>query len=323
MDIWFPIPGFKLYAITKTAKVKNIATGKVLTGGLCGSGYLNYHIYQDNGTQIVVGAHRLMAFTFIPNDDPEKIYVNHIDGNKLNNAIENLEWVTPLENAIHAGKFGLSSKCLGITVRNPRTNEIRKFDTIRSAGDWVGLSRDAMRFRYWKLNGRVFPEGFQYQKGDYSGTWNDPLDIDAEGYETRKLMTARKATLLKNLKTGEIKRYQFMSQVAKKLDISVNLLSPKLGKINCPCFPPHYQVKYDDDTPWRTPDSLPEEFKRSLGIMTVVVEDAKTGKKKKFFSHKELMEKLNMTKPTLLSRLRNGKRKTVDGFYYYHSLSDN
>ncbi len=48
--------------------------------------------------------HRLVAKAFIPN---EKEQVNHKDGNKLNNHVDNLEWVTRSENALHAYKTGL------------------------------------------------------------------------------------------------------------------------------------------------------------------------------------------------------------------------
>lgn len=54
--------------------------------------------------------HRLLALTFIDNREPKtKIEVNHIDGNKLNNSLDNLEWVSPGENLKHAFRIGL--KC--------------------------------------------------------------------------------------------------------------------------------------------------------------------------------------------------------------------
>ena len=56
--------------------------------------------------------HRIVAIAFLPNP-LNKAYVNHIDGNKQNSNLENLEWSTPTENSIHAHKHGLANVARG------------------------------------------------------------------------------------------------------------------------------------------------------------------------------------------------------------------
>lgn len=79
--------------------------GGYLKPWLIGNGYEMVMLYKDNKPKKFL-VHRLMAQTFIPNpnDLPE---VNHIDGNRLNNRPENLEWVTSKQNKQHAHKLGL------------------------------------------------------------------------------------------------------------------------------------------------------------------------------------------------------------------------
>ena len=88
------------YYISKDAKIYNTKTSRWIKGRMAPNGYWDF-ILNHGGKQHSFRAHRLVAEYFIPNPENKK-QVNHIDGNKLNNKVENLEWVTTSENQIHA-----------------------------------------------------------------------------------------------------------------------------------------------------------------------------------------------------------------------------
>jgi len=87
--------------------------------------------------------HRLIAQTFIPNPE-NKREVNHIDGNKLNNDVSNLEWVTSSENQKHAFRIGLKNNHHPRPSRRKRVVAIKDdkqvvYDSIRTASQSMGL----------------------------------------------------------------------------------------------------------------------------------------------------------------------------------------
>ena len=82
--------------------------GKPLMGHVDRCGYKQI-LLSENGKTRNYLAHRLIAQTFIPNPD-NLPFVNHKDGNKLNNAVSNLEWCTRSENAIHSFRTGLQNR---------------------------------------------------------------------------------------------------------------------------------------------------------------------------------------------------------------------
>lgn len=89
------------YEISNTGIVRRIDNKNTLSGCII-SGYKTVKLTFENSKQKRFYVHRLVAEHFIENPDPKnKTFVNHIDGNKLNNCVENLEWVTPRENNLH------------------------------------------------------------------------------------------------------------------------------------------------------------------------------------------------------------------------------
>ena len=93
------------YSINENGDVRNDKRNRLIApyDNKAGKGYLYVCLYNKHIKQGNYAVHRLVAQTFIPNP-LNKPYVNHKDGNTKNNNVNNLEWVSPLENVIHAVK---------------------------------------------------------------------------------------------------------------------------------------------------------------------------------------------------------------------------
>lgn len=96
---------------------------------------------RKNGTTNVVAVHRLVAEAFLPN--PKSLpTVNHKDGNKQNNFVENLEWVSYTDNNLHALKTGLRTP-QGVRVAQIDTagNTVGEYSSVSQASRITGVSR--------------------------------------------------------------------------------------------------------------------------------------------------------------------------------------
>jgi len=84
-------------------------------------GYSTITLKNDRNGYSHFGIHRLMMIAFRPIDNMENMQVNHIDGNKLNNSLDNLEWVTCEENLAHTRKTGLNKTFGQIGDKHPNS----------------------------------------------------------------------------------------------------------------------------------------------------------------------------------------------------------
>ena len=120
VETWKDIPEFRgSYQVSDIGRVRSLdrvvtykdgsmrkLKGRLLKTYLNTSGYEKVTLYNDN-IDTTKTVHRLVLETFKPHVNMNDLEVNHIDGNKLNNHLTNLEWVTARDNILHAYDTGL------------------------------------------------------------------------------------------------------------------------------------------------------------------------------------------------------------------------
>ena len=113
---WKEIEGFDGYYISNYGRVSGVLV-PILKTHITKNGYEKIVLVGNNRTKTNLEIHRLVALAFIKNPE-NKQTVNHIDGDKLNNNVNNLEWSTLSDNIKHAYQIGLKEKTKIISKEN-------------------------------------------------------------------------------------------------------------------------------------------------------------------------------------------------------------
>lgn len=137
MELWVKAKGFPDYEVSSEGRVRNSKTGRILKTQTATNGYENLTLRKDN-KQYTRNVHRLVADSFYDGDH-EGRDVNHIDGDKKNNFVGNLEFCSRKENTIHAFKTGLAKSARSMKVRVIETGEV--FESMRECARALGFSQ--------------------------------------------------------------------------------------------------------------------------------------------------------------------------------------
>ena len=148
MERWIEIADFPNYEVSSLGRVRNRDSGVILKTYLNKqNGYETVRLW-DGGRHVTKTIHRLVADTFYDGDHSGH-EVNHIDGDKTNNFVGNLEWCTSSENTRHAIRNGLFTPYRlppnphpRVKVRIVETGE--EFDSLTDCADYIGGFKTAI-----------------------------------------------------------------------------------------------------------------------------------------------------------------------------------
>lgn len=151
--IWKPVKGYEdkyrvssdgvVYSIGRTSRNGRPIGDRVLKGGIYPNKYKYVILRDDHLHDERVMIHRLVAQSFIPNP-ANKPVVNHINGDRQDNRVDNLEWCTTLENVQHAIRTGLVGKVCKIErpvkITTPN-DDVLHFDTMVDVCKYFGFTK--------------------------------------------------------------------------------------------------------------------------------------------------------------------------------------
>lgn len=312
------IPKLSNYLISKEGLVYSYHKNQILTGSVNPDGYINHRLTDDNGVCLTWGLHRLLCYVFKYVDNYKELVVNHINGIKADNSLENLEWVTEQENIEHAGKNGLTNKCLPISIREYNTGKIYEFPSVIKCANFLKVSKDTVLWRLRNGENKVWSDGYQYRLGNSENKWITSNEVIIKENSNKSLPVFIKFLINKN-----ILRFSSQRQAANFLNISESTFSNWMSLPNQPVLPGLIQIKSGNDySEWREVID-PESELKIFGIEKIIkVTEEVSGIIKFYTSVKEACDDLKIKPVTLYVRLKSNDSKIfLDGKRYsYHYL---
>jgi len=282
-------------------------------------GYKTVSVKLQNGNWVTLGVHRLIALTYIKTDDIENKHVNHIDNNKDNNSIENLEWVYPSLNNSHSAIMNTAGKRPILIARNT-SNEHIFLDTIKDAASFLGISEEEV----WQaIKNRDIKNGwsiFHHKRGEIK-----PPELRSN-CNTGKRENGRLLKIpvkIKNLSSGEILHFASIHEASRYFDTTAShVYRSIISKHGLRLFSSKYIVTLEDsDFPELSMDVISKLT--SAGPKEVIAYDSITNRYYVFDSASDFIRKSGLSKKAVSVSLKKERLRRIDRWAFVYMTKEN
>lgn len=297
-DGYYLIPNFTKYVINERGDVKNLKTWESLSWQMNAYGYNTVNIYDaDKSGYRGVAVHLLLGYTFIVNNSPsENVVIDHVDGDKLNIRLDNLEWVTSSENNRRALVGGLRTDNLACEVRDVTNFEVTEYVSVSEACRAIGFnSKQSLTTVY---NGEIIPNLLknryeirllsEEREWYHQSAWNVRPIIEGP-FEILNVETKEKF-IAQTLKQSSIIMGVDHSVVSNRLS------KPVIESVN------GFAIRFPSNDPW--PEVIQERV--YIAPRTISVENIDTGEVVILDSINKVHLYTGIDKQTLRSKIRKG-----------------
>lgn len=262
------IPNYTGYLINKDGKVFSKKYHKLMEPSIGKKGYVILSLIRDDGAKKTKYMHHLLLSTFKPEDYNKvtkhsginefhgvRYVVNHIDGNKQNNDLSNLEVITQSENGLHAVRNNLVSNTSKVMIKFHNENGlVRSFDSMIEASKFMGYHEDTIRQRlddpnYMKI---MWPDDTQVKYIDDPEFEKPTIYVKKGGGIVHPIVVI-------DYKTNQFieKTYRSLTDYQRETGITLSSLKKMLEKTNQPILSNLHRIKrIDDFSEWKVPDKL-------------------------------------------------------------------
>ena len=259
------IPNYTGYLINKDGKVFSKKYHMLMEPSVGKNGYVVLSLIRDDGARKTKYLHHLLLSAFRPDDyykvtkfedisnGDTRYVVNHIDGNKQNNNLNNLEVITNSENVYHAVRNNLITTTKKVSIKfHNEGGIIRSFDSMIDASKYMGYHETTIGQRldtenYMKI---MWPDDTQVKYSDDPEFEKPTIYVKKGGGIVHPIVVI-------DYKTNQFieKTYRSLTDYYKETGITLSSLKKMLEKTNQPILSNLHRIKrIEDFSEWKIPD---------------------------------------------------------------------